>query len=115
MENPGVPRVLYLNSDTGIFSDLKVRQAFQSAIDRTTAVKAAFFGILKPADNILGPATLDYDPAIASQWGLICKKPAVFWMKPAGSKPIAKATGSRRVNALLCNLPILQTMSKPLT
>ncbi|QIX68157.1 ABC transporter substrate-binding protein [Klebsiella variicola] len=68
-ENPGVPRVLYLNSDTGIFSDLKVRQAFQSAIDRTTAVKAAFFGILKPADNILGPATLDYDPAIASQWG----------------------------------------------
>lgn len=63
-----------LNSDTGIFSDLKVRQAFQSAIDRTTAVKAAFFGILKPADNILGPATLDYDPAIASQWGFDLQK-----------------------------------------
>ncbi|UXY08907.1 ABC transporter substrate-binding protein [Kosakonia sp. ML.JS2a] len=73
-ENPGVPRVLYLNSDTGIFSDVKVRQAFQSAIDRASVVKAAFFGILKPADNILGPATLDYDPSIAGKWGFDLQK-----------------------------------------
>lgn len=73
-ENPGVNRVLYLNIARGPFTDVNVRRAFQSAVDRATAVKAAFFGTLKPADNVLGPSTLYYDPSIASQWGFDVNK-----------------------------------------
>ncbi|HHG8771738.1 TPA: ABC transporter substrate-binding protein [Raoultella planticola] len=68
-ENPGVNRVLYLNIAQGPFKDLKVRQAFQSSINRDAAVKATFFGTVKPADNVLGPTTVDYDPGVASEWG----------------------------------------------
>ncbi|MGY2046851.1 ABC transporter substrate-binding protein [Methylobacterium sp. JK268] len=68
-ENPGVNRALFLNTARGPFADLRVRQAFQSAIDTPPLVKAAYFGSLKPADNILGPSTLYYDPAVARLWG----------------------------------------------
>jgi peptide/nickel transport system substrate-binding protein len=73
-ENPGINHALFLNTSKGPFEDVRVRQAFQSAVDVASAVKAAYFGSLKPADNILGPSTLYYDPAIASQWGLDLKK-----------------------------------------
>jgi peptide/nickel transport system substrate-binding protein len=69
-ENPGVNRSLFLNTSKAPFDDVRVRQAFQSAVDVAAAVKAAYFGTLKPADNILGPATLYYDPTIAGLWGL---------------------------------------------
>ncbi|SFM35590.1 ABC transporter substrate-binding protein [Methylobacterium pseudosasicola] len=68
-ENPGVNWSLFLNTSRGPFADIRVRQAFQSAIDIPALVKVAFFGSLKPADNILGPATLHYDPAVARSWG----------------------------------------------
>ncbi|EKT65079.1 ABC transporter substrate-binding protein [Providencia burhodogranariea] len=68
-ENPGVNRVLYLNTEKGVFSDVKLRQAFQSAIDPAVAVNAAFFGSLRAADNVLGPSTLYYDPTVANSWG----------------------------------------------
>jgi len=73
-ENPGINRALFLNTSRGPFEDLRVRQAFQSAVDIASAVKAAYFGSLRPADNILGPSTLYYDPAIASEWGLDLNK-----------------------------------------
>ncbi|MET0413957.1 MAG: ABC transporter substrate-binding protein [Polyangiaceae bacterium] len=73
-ENPGVNRSLFLNTSRGPFADVKVRQAFQSAVDVASAVKAAYFGVVKPADNILAPATLHYDPAVASSWGLDVEK-----------------------------------------
>lgn len=68
-ENPGVNRVLYLNTGKGIFSDVKLRKAFQSAVDPAVAVNAAFFGSLRVADNVLGPATLYYDPSVRNLWG----------------------------------------------
>ncbi|ENZ0348282.1 ABC transporter substrate-binding protein [Morganella morganii] len=68
-ENPGVNRVLYLNTGKGIFSDVKLRKAFQSAVDPAVAVNAAFFGSLRAADNVLGPATLYYDPSVRNLWG----------------------------------------------
>ncbi|MBB3428949.1 peptide/nickel transport system substrate-binding protein [Rhizobium sp. BK312] len=68
-ENPGVNSAYFLNTSKGPFQDLKVRQAFQSAVNGPAAVKAAFFGTLKPADNILGPSTLYYDHDISSSWG----------------------------------------------
>lgn len=68
-ENPGVNRVLYLNTGKGVFSDVKLRKAFQSAIDPSVAVNAAFFGSLRAADNVLGPATLYYDSSVRNLWG----------------------------------------------
>lgn len=75
-ENPGVNRALFLNTSRGPFADVRVRQAFQSAVDAPSAVKAAFFGSLKAADNILGPSTLYYDQKIAAGWGFDPQKAA---------------------------------------
>lgn len=69
-ENPGVNRALFLNTAKGPFADARIRQAFQSAVDVASAVKLAYFGSVRPADNILSPLTLYYDPAVRSQWGL---------------------------------------------
>lgn len=69
-QNPGINRALFLNTSKGPFKDLRVRQAFQSAVDVASAVKVAYFGSLRPADNILSPSTLYYDPAVSSEWGL---------------------------------------------
>ncbi|MFE8048264.1 ABC transporter substrate-binding protein [Brenneria goodwinii] len=73
-ENPGVNRVLYLNTTKGPFQDVNVRKAFQSAADTATAVKVAYFGTLKAADNVVGPATLYYDPTVKSRWGFDLQK-----------------------------------------
>ncbi|GLW36115.1 peptide ABC transporter [Pectobacterium carotovorum subsp. carotovorum] len=73
-ENPGVNRVLYFNTTKGPFHDLKVRQAFQRAVDTELVVKTAYFGTLKPADNVLGPTTLYYDPSVKSRWGFDAQK-----------------------------------------
>jgi peptide/nickel transport system substrate-binding protein len=68
-ENPGVNSSYFLNTSKGPFQDAKVRQAFQSAVNIASAVKAAYFGTLKSADNILGPSTLYYDPSVRAKWG----------------------------------------------
>ncbi|AYG69644.1 MULTISPECIES: ABC transporter substrate-binding protein [unclassified Rhizobium] len=68
-ENPGVNSSYFLNTSKGPFQDVKVRQAFQSAVNGPAAIKAAFFGTLKSADNILGPSTLYYDRDIPRSWG----------------------------------------------
>jgi peptide/nickel transport system substrate-binding protein len=69
-ENPGINRSLFLNTSKGPFEDVRVRQAFQSAVDVASAVKTAYFGAVRAADNILAPLTLYYDPTVASEWGL---------------------------------------------
>ena len=69
-ENPGVNRSFFLNTSKPPFDEARVRQAFQSAVDVASAVKVAYFGSSRPADNILAPATLHHDPAVASLWGL---------------------------------------------
>ncbi|MBB3609717.1 ABC transporter substrate-binding protein [Rhizobium sp. BK602] len=68
-ENPGVSSAFFLNTSKGPFKEVKVRQAFQSAVNVAAAVKAAYFGTLKTADNILGPSTLYYDPGLKAKWG----------------------------------------------
>jgi hypothetical protein len=50
-ENPGVNRALFLNTTRAPFEDVRVRQAFQSAVDVASAVKAAYFGSLNAADK----------------------------------------------------------------
>jgi peptide/nickel transport system substrate-binding protein len=73
-ENPGINRSLFLNTSKAPFDNARVRQAFQSAVDVASAVKAAYFGSLKPADNVIAPSTLYYDPAVASEWKLDLEK-----------------------------------------
>ncbi|MBY5768551.1 ABC transporter substrate-binding protein [Rhizobium leguminosarum] len=68
-ENPGVSSSFLLNTSKHPFDDLKVRQAFQSAIDVASAVKVAYLGTLKPADNVLAPSTLYYDASLGTKWG----------------------------------------------
>lgn len=68
-ENPGVNRSLFLNTSRAPFDDIRVRQAFQSAVDVASAVKVTYFGGIRPADNILSPTTLYYEPSVASEWG----------------------------------------------
>lgn len=69
-ENPGINRSLFLNTSRAPFDDVRVRQAFQSAVDVAAAVKAAYFGAVRAADSILAPATLYHDAEVASLWGL---------------------------------------------
>ncbi|WP_050568475.1 ABC transporter substrate-binding protein [Dickeya chrysanthemi] len=73
-ENPGVNRVLYLNTSKGPFQDVNVRRAFLHAVDAASATKVAFFGTLKAADSVLGPSTLYYDKSAAALGGFDLKK-----------------------------------------
>jgi peptide/nickel transport system substrate-binding protein len=68
-QNPGVVQSLFLNTTKPPFDDVRLRQAFQSAANIPAIVRAIYFGTLQPADNILSPRTLYYDPTIAHQWG----------------------------------------------
>ncbi len=46
------------------FSDVKVRQAINIAIDRNAINKAVYFGIAKPAASFMPIGMLDWDPSI---------------------------------------------------
>ena len=65
VELPGLPYSLYLNQNNGVFSDVKVRQAFQLGFDTQDAVDGIFFGQYPRAWSILGPTTPDsYDSSL---------------------------------------------------
>ena len=69
---------LTMNTYSGLFSDLRVRQAFSHAIDRKAIMKSALQGLAIPAYAMLPPgfpaASSDlshiqrYDPELARQW-----------------------------------------------
>lgn len=73
-ENPGVNYGIFLNTQAEPFTDVRVRQAFQSSLNSPELVKSVFFGQLDPADNVLGPTTPYYDPSIADIWGFDAAK-----------------------------------------
>jgi peptide/nickel transport system substrate-binding protein len=61
----GRPNSIDLNSDEGVFTDVRVRQAFAYGADRKQAVESAFQGKLPFNGNgYLGYGSVDYD------WGL---------------------------------------------
>lgn len=65
VELPGLPYSLYLNRNNGVFSDIKVRQAFQLGFDPQDAVDSIFFGQYPRAWSILGPTTPNsYDASL---------------------------------------------------
>jgi peptide/nickel transport system substrate-binding protein len=66
---PGKPVSIYLNTSEGIFTDVRVRQAFAYGANRKAAVLAAFHGVIPYEGNpSVSRATPGYDAAVASAY-----------------------------------------------
>ncbi|WP_214103107.1 ABC transporter substrate-binding protein [Acrocarpospora catenulata] len=66
---PGAVNTFYLNTKSPLFSDRRVRQAFQRAIDIDTIVKSVFQGLYPRAWSVLSPTTpASYDPTLEGTW-----------------------------------------------
>ncbi|MEY9841200.1 peptide/nickel transport system substrate-binding protein [Streptacidiphilus sp. EB103A] len=66
---PGAVDAFYLNTKGALFSDVRVRKAFQRAIDLDTLVASVFQGAEKRAWSILSPTTPhSYDTALEHSW-----------------------------------------------
>jgi peptide/nickel transport system substrate-binding protein len=62
---PGRPQTLSLNTNRGVFADVKVRQAFAYGANRRAAVQSAFNGEIPfDGNGALSPSTPDYDAAL---------------------------------------------------
>ena len=62
---PGRPQTLELNADHGVFTKLRVRQAFAYAANRRAATRSAFNGeVPYDGNGALSPSTPDYDAAL---------------------------------------------------
>ncbi|POM23654.1 Heme-binding protein A precursor [Actinomadura rubteroloni] len=62
-EAPGGNYNYYPNTASGVFADLRVRQAFRAGIDFRTIVRKLYFGTFSPASSPIAPNTVGYDPA----------------------------------------------------
>jgi peptide/nickel transport system substrate-binding protein len=60
---PGGNYSYYPNTESAVFSDVRVRQAFRQGIDWDTIVSRLYFGVFQPAKGPLGPTTVGYDAA----------------------------------------------------
>ncbi len=66
---PGLPYSIFLNHSHGVFTDKRVRQAFERGIDITSAVEAVYGGEYERAWSVLAPTTPDaYDPSVEGTW-----------------------------------------------
>ena len=62
--NSGTPYSLYLNVSTSPLEDLKVRRAFQKAVDLDTIVNSIYYGTAKRAWSALSPVSAFYDQSL---------------------------------------------------
>ncbi|GAA1522187.1 ABC transporter substrate-binding protein [Sphaerisporangium rubeum] len=66
---PGAVDAFYLNTKSPLFSDKRVREAFQRAIDLDALVKSVFQGANARAWSLLSPTTPDsYDASLEGTW-----------------------------------------------
>jgi peptide/nickel transport system substrate-binding protein len=66
---PGKPVSVYLNTSEGVFTDVRVRQAFAYGADRAADVQAAFHGVIPYEGNpSVSRATPGYDAAVAGAY-----------------------------------------------
>ncbi|MFD3533739.1 ABC transporter substrate-binding protein [Streptomyces sp. NPDC058664] len=66
---PGAVDAFYLNTRGRLFSDVRVRRAFQLAVDLDAVVGSVFQGTGTRAWSILSPTTPDsYDPSLEKSW-----------------------------------------------
>jgi peptide/nickel transport system substrate-binding protein len=61
---PGGNYSYYPNTQTGPFTDIRVRQAFRTGIDWDTIVNKLYFGVFQPAKGPIAPSTVDYDKSV---------------------------------------------------
>ncbi|UCM87072.1 ABC transporter substrate-binding protein [Streptomyces marincola] len=69
LQAPGGPYAYFPNTERGVFTDRRVRQAFRDGIDFRSLVEQLFFGAFAPAWGPLSPTTPGYDPGIEEAWG----------------------------------------------
>lgn len=81
---PGIPYSLYLNEKYGVFSDQRVRQAFNVGFDAKAAVQSIFFGQYPKAWSILGPTTPNSYDASLENTGLYSPDKANALLDAAG-------------------------------
>ncbi|MEX5710400.1 ABC transporter substrate-binding protein [Parafrankia sp. FMc6] len=66
---PGAVDAFYLNTKSELFSDIRVRKAFQRSLDLDTIVKSVFQGTTERAWSPLSPTTPNsYDPSLEKTW-----------------------------------------------
>jgi peptide/nickel transport system substrate-binding protein len=66
---PGAVDAFFLNTKSPVFSDERVREAFQRALDLDSIVKSVFQGTTVRAWSILSPSTPDsYDRSLERSW-----------------------------------------------
>ncbi|WP_415394301.1 ABC transporter substrate-binding protein (plasmid) [Rhodococcus globerulus] len=68
VQAPGGNYNYYPNTQSGVFTDLKVREAVRAGIDWDTIVDKLYFGVFQPAKNTLSPATVGYDKTSESAY-----------------------------------------------
>jgi len=67
-QQPGVPYMLALNTESGPLADERVREALMRSLNLTQLVNSIYFGQYQRAWSPLGPTTTDYDPSLADSW-----------------------------------------------
>ena len=65
---PGAAYSVYLNTAAGAFTDVRVRRAFQHAIDIDLLVRSIHFGVYDRAWSMLSPNTRFYDKTLENSW-----------------------------------------------
>jgi peptide/nickel transport system substrate-binding protein len=66
---PGRPQTLSLNTTHGVFTDVRVRQAFAYAADRKAAVQSAFNGAIPfDGNGALSPSTPNFDSSLINAY-----------------------------------------------
>jgi peptide/nickel transport system substrate-binding protein len=65
---PGGNYNYYPNTQSGVFSDVRVREAFRAGIDWQTIVDKLYFGVFEPAKGPLSVATVGYDKSVESAY-----------------------------------------------
>ncbi|KUL23666.1 ABC transporter substrate-binding protein [Streptomyces regalis] len=66
---PGAVDAFYLNTRSTLFSDIRVRRAFQHAVDLDTVVRSVFQGTASRAWSALSPTTPhSYDASLKNSW-----------------------------------------------
>jgi peptide/nickel transport system substrate-binding protein len=62
---PGIGYTYFPNTEFGVFSDRRVREAFRAGIDWQLIVSKLFFDVYKPPAGPLTSATVGYDKSVA--------------------------------------------------
>ena len=73
---PGGNYSYYPNTQSGPFTDVRVRQAFRAGIDWATIVDNLYFGVYQPAKGPLAPTTVDYDRSVEKDYAYDPEKAA---------------------------------------